>query len=337
MTKKYICKKEKKVENFQMMNSPVLMGLNQSGDIYYANQNTTTNPNWTKIPGNLINISYSNKQAFGIAKDLSLYYNSDYTSGNWVKIHVGLTSISFDGYNMIIMGVNLLGDIYYANQNITTNPNWTKIPGKLMYISYSNKQACGTNIDGSLYYSSNYTSGNWVNIPGYQSGKMSGVILDGYNMILIGCVSLQGLFNVRIVYADQNITTNPNWKAINVIDKTIFPLSLGYINKQLFINSITGFNSAPTKISYLSDYTTNNFQTITENTIPFGVIVADTVSSGNQLTTFFTTPSSNPGDALGKLFSIICSLCCLCCLCCCCLTFMLLFKKNKNNNYIDDD
>ena len=151
----------------------IVMGVNKAGNIYYANKNITTSPNWTQIPGGLTNISYSNGQAFGVNSASNIYYNADYTSGNWVQVPGELSQLSFDGYNMIIMGINSIGDIYYANKDITKNPNWTKIPGGLTNISYSNKQVIGVNTIGNIYYASDYTSGNWVQLPGQQLSQVS--------------------------------------------------------------------------------------------------------------------------------------------------------------------
>jgi hypothetical protein len=36
---------------------------------------------------------------------------------------------------MVVMGVNSAGNIYYADKNITTSPNWTQVPGGLSNLS----------------------------------------------------------------------------------------------------------------------------------------------------------------------------------------------------------
>jgi len=144
----------------------IVMGVNMNDNIYYANKNITTSPNWTQLPGSLSNLSYSNNQIFGVNRNDEIYYNPDYTSGRWVRIPGALVQVSFDGHNMIVMGVNRAGNIYYANQNITTNPNWTQIPGSLINLTYSNKQIYGANVNNNIYYNSDYRSGNWVQIPG---------------------------------------------------------------------------------------------------------------------------------------------------------------------------
>ena len=153
-------------DGFADSSTSIVMGVNSGDNIYFANQNVSSNPNWTQVPGGLSWISYSNKQSYGVNSGGNIYYSNDYTRPNWVQVPGGLVQVSFDGYNMIVMGVNSGGNIYYANQNITRNPNWTQLPGSLTNISYSNKQIYGVNSAGNIYYASDYTRGNWVQIPG---------------------------------------------------------------------------------------------------------------------------------------------------------------------------
>lgn len=142
----------------------IIMGINSAGSVYYANKDITTKPNWTQIPGELVNISYSNNQVFGLNSAGAVFYNSNYTSGNWIKLNGILSNISFDGKNMCIIGTNKAGEIYIANETITTNPQWRKINGGLNMVSLSNKEVYGINTPGELYYSSDYTTGNWTKV-----------------------------------------------------------------------------------------------------------------------------------------------------------------------------
>jgi hypothetical protein len=103
---------------------------------------------------------------YGVTSSGDIYYNADYKSGNWVKIPGGLSQVSFDGYNMVVMGVNSTGMIYYADKNIGTSPNWTQVPGGLSNLSYSNKQVYGVNSGNEIFYSADYKSGTWVKVPG---------------------------------------------------------------------------------------------------------------------------------------------------------------------------
>ena len=142
----------------------IIMGVNSAGGVFYANKDITTKPNWTQIPGELANISYSNNQVFGVNSAGAIFYNSNYTSKNWVKVNGILANISFDGYNMAIMGTTKTGEIYCANQTITTNPQWARVNGGLNIVSLSNKEVYGVNAPGDLYYSADYPSGGWAKV-----------------------------------------------------------------------------------------------------------------------------------------------------------------------------
>jgi len=144
----------------------IVMGVTSSDQIFYANKNIDSTPNWTQLPGALTDICYSNEQAYGVDRSGNVYYNPDYTTGNWRKVPGGLTQISFDGYNMIAVGVANNGAIYYANKNIDTTPNWTLLPGSLKNVSYSNGQIYGVNSSDMIYYNPDYTTGNWRQVPG---------------------------------------------------------------------------------------------------------------------------------------------------------------------------
>ena len=75
---------------------PVIVGVNAAGDIYSADQNIDSNPNWAKIPGSAVNVSYSNNKLFAVNSAGNIYYSSDYKSGNWVQVPGALTQVSFE-------------------------------------------------------------------------------------------------------------------------------------------------------------------------------------------------------------------------------------------------
>jgi uncharacterized membrane protein YgcG len=221
--------------------TPVIIGVNSQNIIYYATQNITTSPQWVNLPGSLSNISYSNGQVYGVDADGAIFYNPDYTKPTWTAVPGVLTQVSFDGVNNVVMGVNSAGQIFYANQNITTNPNWTGINGNANYVAYSNGQVFALNESG-IYYCSNYTNSttsNWVQIP----GALTQISFDGYNNILMGVNSAGQIF-----YANQNIYSNPNWTQLQG-ELT----NLSYSNGQVY-----GVNSAG-NIYYNADYTTSNW------------------------------------------------------------------------------
>jgi len=108
-----------------------LMGLDASGNTFYANTNITTSPNWTLIPGSFTSISHGNGQAFATNAIGEVFYALDYRFGKWIKIPGTLNQINFDFTNNVLTGVGGVGSgavsVFYADTNITTNPNWTTV------------------------------------------------------------------------------------------------------------------------------------------------------------------------------------------------------------------
>ena len=65
---------------------------------------------------------------------------------------------------MSVMGTTKNGEIYCANETITTNPQWKRVNGGLNMVSLSNKEVYGVNAPGDLYYSADYTTGAWTKV-----------------------------------------------------------------------------------------------------------------------------------------------------------------------------
>ena len=206
------------------------------------------------MPGQLTNISISNKQLYGVNRDGNIYYMAMYNSGIWVGVTGKLVQVSLDGYNNIVVGVNASQQIFYADQNIQTTPNWTLLPGGLKYISISNKQLYGVNSGNQIYYMANYKTGSWVGIP----GSLVQVSLDGYYNVVAGFNSSNTIY-----YADQNIQSRPNWTTMTAQVKaggvvtTLGKLQyLSISNKQLCCINTNG------NIFYMSNYKNTEWESI---------------------------------------------------------------------------
>ena len=165
--------------------SGVVVGVNSGDAIYYADQNIQNNPNWTQVPGALINVSVSNGQLYGCNRGNNIYYAANYKNAQWVQIPGSLNQVSLDGYNRVVCGVNSNQDIWCADQNITSNPNWFQVPGKLIWVSISNGKLYGVNSANNIFYASDYKNARWVQVP----GGLKQVSLD-YNsksLLSLGC------------------------------------------------------------------------------------------------------------------------------------------------------
>jgi len=234
----------------------VYVGGMMSNNIYYSD---STNKLITLVNDNSIqNISGSNKKYFGIDIDGLLWYNSDYTSTNWTLVPTppsqpdvngvnGLYYISYDGYTNVLMAITTDSKLYYADTNITTNPNWTLLTNvtNVINVSISNKQVFV--IDSTfkkLLYSADYKLNNYtnINIPLNDGQYLDSVTFDGYNnVIMILCHNKVGTY---MYYADTNITTNPNWTLAymplynGIIDS---PINITLSNNQVVAVSNSGY------------------------------------------------------------------------------------------------
>ena len=238
----------------------VTNGVGNGGTIFYADRNIIPStppvqPNYTVCPGTKQQLSVSNKQLYGVINGY-VYYHPNYkniTTETWVLLtNRALSHVSFDGYNMIVMGVGAVsrgngttdGKIYYADQNVnTTTPLWVQVPSTLTSgatitspfkkVSCSNKQAFALTEDNNIYYRANYKTGNWVKIPGLAND----VSFDGYNMTVI-VIGTDG----KVTYADQNITTVANWTNV----PGTLPLPGGIQQISVSNNQIMGVNTTNT-------------------------------------------------------------------------------------------
>jgi len=144
----------------------VLVGVTPKNDILYSTTFAKGDPAWKQIDGKLKNVCYSNKQLAGVNSLGDIYYTNNYTNPDWKQIPGNLSQLSFDGYDMVIVGVSPKDDLIYSTTFATGDPAWKQIYGKLTNVSYSNKQLAGVNSLGDVYYANNYTNPDWIQIPG---------------------------------------------------------------------------------------------------------------------------------------------------------------------------
>jgi hypothetical protein len=224
-----------------------VIGISKGGIVSYADKTIDTAPNWKVIPNiKLKYVSLSNGKVMGINSADKIVFNNDVSSENYVIVpspdSITLVQISFDGYNMAVMGINAFNLVYYADTTIDTKPNWKVIPGFLTWISMSNGKAMGCNLIGQVFFSSDASSGKWIAVP----GSLKQLSFDGYNMNVIG-INDQN----EILYADTTIDTAPKWIQIQNDNKNIFfslSLSNGYVLGNSAGNIV--FNNDPSSINY---------------------------------------------------------------------------------------
>jgi hypothetical protein len=196
-----------------------------------------------ELQGSFINIASGTNNLFAIDPKYNIWYCENITNNNFIKIPGNLIQISYDISNNILMGINNNNEIFYADQNIYVNPNWTKLEGNLKNISVSNKKFYGVNTNNEIFYCNDYKNiQQMIKVP----GSLMHVSYDGYNNIVVGTNSDSGIF-----YANANIDTNPTW----------IQLSGGLRNVYISNNQLFGTNTS-NQLFYSSNYTTGNWEYI---------------------------------------------------------------------------
>lgn len=67
----------------------------------------------------------------------------------------------------VVCGVNSAGNIFCADSNIETSPNWTQLPGGLTHVAVNNGRLYGVNsADNTIWFAADYKNPSWVHIPG---------------------------------------------------------------------------------------------------------------------------------------------------------------------------
>lgn len=139
-------------------------GVNSGDNIYCADQNIESSPNWTQIPGGLSNVSVSAGKLGGANSGDGIWFADNYKNASWVNAWGALVQVSQD--KGVVVGVNRGDNIYYADNGDKARPNWTQIPGALTNVCISNGALYGCNRQQAIFYAANYKNPQWVNIPG---------------------------------------------------------------------------------------------------------------------------------------------------------------------------
>jgi uncharacterized lipoprotein YehR (DUF1307 family) len=212
-------------------NKVIIFGVTSASDIWaFGSENNQT---FTKqVPGKAVNVSFASGGSgiFGVNSTNQILHAQLRDPITWTTLPGSLVQISYDGKSGIIAGVNSNDDIYVANKDIETSPNWRQVSGKLMNVTVSNGKLYGVNREGNIYFNDNYMSDNWVQI----NGNLKQVFFDDINKIAGGVNS-----NNDVYYASgANFTaSDPGW--IQITNNNI-KISYAAISN----NKIYGINSS---------------------------------------------------------------------------------------------
>jgi len=166
----------------------LIIVVNIHGQSWWADQRLPTStlltaqaPNWSGIPSSFAHVSYSNLEMFGVNTQGTIYYLPKYNAGNWTAIPADskptivqngqtfkfLSFDNSDNKNPILIAIDSSGRLYYADKDLKTGPNWTRIPGCptiVTWVTISNKQVYCIDIAGDIYYGNKYNSDKWIKL-----------------------------------------------------------------------------------------------------------------------------------------------------------------------------
>ncbi len=148
-------------------------GITPNGAIACAKQNEAISGNWTIIGDDAKGISVSGDNAYIVLTNNGLGYAniSNLNDVKWEFIpvtYVQFHSVSLDGE--VVVGINKDNQLMYADENIfSNNPNFTKVTinpgmGQFINVSLQNKTIVAVDMEGTLWYASNYKAPNWIKL-----------------------------------------------------------------------------------------------------------------------------------------------------------------------------
>lgn len=151
-----------------------ICGINNNNDILFANYNDGIKGKWSIIHRDAKSVSTSNNNIYAVLTNNGLAYANNINNLNNIQwqyiplVYTRFHSISLD--NNAIVGINEDNEIYYSDQNIFSNrPQFNKIKvlpdmSNFINITLKGTRVLVTDIEGNLWYCSNYRNPNWIKI-----------------------------------------------------------------------------------------------------------------------------------------------------------------------------
>ena len=219
-----------------------MVGLNSSGEIYYAQNITLETPQWTQIVFNKIKqISIYNNKIYGLSTNNILFYSDNYITPTWTIIRANISSFVLDNYNdsyQLILYIDIEGNTGYFKQSAPSYTNF--ISNKIIQITYSNNQFYCISNDKLQYYPNIYKfSAKLVYDVSNMINNIQIKYIDLYNNI-IACITA----NNNLYYAIDKLAT-PTW--INI------PTDLVLSRITIVNNKLYGIGNSISSWKYITD------------------------------------------------------------------------------------
>jgi hypothetical protein len=189
----------------------VLVGVNTYTTAYYA---IYTPPNtfsaWGGFTGSYTWITINTGRIFAVNGNGQVFYKPSYGSGSWSNVSNTPAIMKIELEGNVLVGLDSSNNAYYADTNITSSPNWTKIASPtgatLSRLSVSNQRLFACDTSGNTYYSPVYSSGVWVK---NSNGSLTGIThvkMDGQSAVAVA--------SGAVWLATYGLESTPNWVKI---------------------------------------------------------------------------------------------------------------------------
>ncbi|DAZ99891.1 TPA: hypothetical protein N0F65_008634 [Lagenidium giganteum] len=190
-----------------------LCGVNHNNDIFCADTSLRENPNWRQLPGKLQNLVVANGIIFGTAPDQTIWTGQAQGAPSFTKISGGLVQIAYDGE--MLCGVNAYNQVYCADNNLRTDPNWRRLTGfitnpdgVLRNVDIQAGRLIGVGTDQTIYRKwltpATTVFSSWRTL----NGRLRQLNFDGKSVCGVNA-------NDDIFCATQNFELIPNWNKLS--------------------------------------------------------------------------------------------------------------------------
>ena len=147
--------------------------------------NHVTGQSWTKIPGNLVQVSGNLNYIWGVDEHMKIYKCNRPCTGGWNLIDGLLVQLDVD--DEFVWGVTQNDDIFV--RPVDGSGSWRHIGGKLIRVSASgNGYVWGTNRAHQIFKCKKPCTGDWQLVDGLLR------MIDGGEREVCGVTGSNGLF-----------------------------------------------------------------------------------------------------------------------------------------------
>lgn len=154
---------------------------NNYGGILCSTSEYEGTPSWNYHSGNVVGARVWGEHVWAVSADGDVQVRTTADNADWHTLPSSLKfkHVSVDGKQ--ICAISVANDIYCADDEIMTNPNWRKLPGKFTQLDLTDGIIYAVTEDSRLHYGVSDGETAWKEIPGtfkqvaYDGGVLCGI------------------------------------------------------------------------------------------------------------------------------------------------------------------